>query len=67
MDKNKVEPGLLPENAVLYVTAVDGSWEYGAAVVLGETGEGVCVFMEDAESCEQFGVRECLVYVLSLP
>lgn len=57
-----VPKGLLPQGSIIYVVSEDGSWEYGAALVAGETEETLQLFMEDAEACAAFGERSCLVY-----
>ncbi len=57
-----VPKGLLPQGSLIYVVSEDGAWEYGVALVAGETEGTLQLFMEDAEACAAFGERSCRVY-----
>jgi 3D (Asp-Asp-Asp) domain-containing protein len=56
----------LPMGTRVYITAADGSWTYGYAVVgdTGVTGSTIDLFYNTWDECINFGVRNALVYVL---
>ncbi len=58
-------PSTIPQGTHVYITAPDGSWTYGFALV-GDTpgGDILDLFMETEEECWNFGVRDALVYIL---
>lgn len=60
------DTSVLPFGTVVYITAADGSWTYGYAVVgdTGVSGKILDLFMDTYDECIQFGARNALVYVI---
>ncbi len=63
-----VDPSVIPLGSRVYIEAPDGSWSYGYAVA-ADTGGAIkgkrvdLLFLTKSE-CNDFGRRQCLVYVL---
>ena len=62
-----VDLSVLPLGTRVYVTSADGSWVYGYSVVedTGVRGRIIDLYLDTYDECINFGVRDCVVYVLS--
>lgn len=65
-----VNPYIIPYGSLMYITAVDGSWDYGYAMATDTGGalmEGtalVDLYYDTYEECTAFGRRDMIVYIL---
>ncbi|MGE4484439.1 MAG: 3D domain-containing protein [Oscillospiraceae bacterium] len=61
-----VDLSVLPLGTRVYVTSADGSWVYGYSVVedTGVHGRIIDLYLDTYDECINFGVRDCVVYVL---
>ena len=60
------DTSVLPFGTLVYITARDGSWTYGYAVVgdTGVKGHILDLFMDSYNDCIHFGARKANVYVI---
>ena len=58
--------GTLPQGTKVFIAAKNGSWEYGTAVVGDVPARNIVdLFMDNYNDCINFGVRDCVIYVLN--
>lgn len=63
-----VDPKVIPYGTRMYIQSSDGSIIYGVATAedcgSGVKGNRVDLFFDTYDTCIQFGVRDCIVYIL---